>query len=230
MSGEVGGEAGREGILRRIREANRGREGVAHPGELPRDAGAPAPPAGEGAGAVRARTQAFARRLEASGGEVVILEGEEDARRWLGRFVRDFGRAAVSEAVDEALRPALPPAPPAEADLGVSRALAAAAQTGSLVLGSREGRRLQTLPPVHLVWVRATEIRATLGEALDAVRADLPAAVALHSGPSKSADIGRIVVTGVHGPGRLVAAVVGPPGGEGSGSGEGRGPHGHGAG
>jgi L-lactate dehydrogenase complex protein LldG len=49
-----------------------------------------------------------------------------------------------------------------------------------------------------------------LGAALDAARerAPLPAALALHSGPSKSADIGRILVRGVHGPGRLVAAVT----------------------
>jgi hypothetical protein len=51
-------------------------------------------------------------------------------------------------------------------------------------------------------------MRTTLGEALEAARDDLPATLALHSGPSKSADIGQILVTGVHGPGRIIAAIL----------------------
>jgi L-lactate dehydrogenase complex protein LldG len=94
----------------------------------------------------------------------------------------------------------------------VSLAVGAAAQTGSLLLSSKEGRRSQLLPPVHLVWVRAEDVRTTLGEALQACREDLPATLALHSGPSKSADIGQILVTGVHGPGRIIAAILGAGG------------------
>ena len=47
-----------------------------------------------------------------------------------------------------------------------------------------------------------------MGEALDACREDLPATLALHFGPSKSVDIGQILVTGVHGPSRLIAAIL----------------------
>ena len=43
----------------------------------------------------------------------------------------------------------------------------------------------------------------------DYLRAGLPAALGLHSGPSKSADIGGTVVTGVHGPGRCIAVLEG---------------------
>jgi hypothetical protein len=52
-------------------------------------------------------------------------------------------------------------------------------------------------------------VHTTLGDALQACREDLPAVLALHSGPSKSADIGQILVTGVHGPGRIIAAILG---------------------
>ncbi len=41
------------------------------------------------------------------------------------------------------------------------------------------------------------------------MRDDLPSAIGLHSGPSKSADIGHVMVKGVHGPGRLIAVVLG---------------------
>ena len=101
-----------------------------------------------------------------------------------------------------------PEAPPREAALGVSVARAAAAQSGSLVLSSRDGRRTQLLPPVHVVLVDAGTVAATLGEALAACRDDGGAALALHSGPSKSADIGQVMVTGVHGPGRVIALLL----------------------
>ena len=39
--------------------------------------------------------------------------------------------------------------------------------------------------------------------------AQLPSAIGLHSGPSKSADIGQVLVRGVHGPGRVIAVLVG---------------------
>ncbi len=153
--------------------------------------------------------RAFENRLRAAGGEVVRLVDEEAARRWLEEFAGGFESVSVCTGVPEALQPTLPAAPPAEAALGVSVALGAAAQTGSLLLSSREGRRSQLLPPVHLVWVRAQDVRTTLEEALRTCREDLPATLALHSGPSKSADIGQIVVTGVHGPRRIIAAILG---------------------
>ena len=90
----------------------------------------------------------------------------------------------------------------------------AAADTGSLVLPSDQGRAAQLLPPVHLVWVERDRVLPTLADALERAEAEgLPAALALHSGPSKSADIGQVLVTGIHGPGRVVAAVLAAPGG-----------------
>ena len=67
---------------------------------------------------------------------------------------------------------------------------------------------MQLLPPVHVVWVPAGRVFARLEEALLEMQPGLPAAVGLHSGPSKSADIGRTVVTGVHGPARCIAALL----------------------
>jgi L-lactate dehydrogenase complex protein LldG len=90
----------------------------------------------------------------------------------------------------------------------VSLARAAAAECGTILLDSTEGRRLQLLPPVHLVWLPRSAIAWSLRAALMAARLHHGAALGLHSGPSKSADIGGVLVRGVHGPGRLVAALV----------------------
>ena len=187
-------------ILARVREAIAGRDSAPHPGPLSR--GSSAEP--------KKTLDAFVSAFTRAGGEIVVLEGMTDALTWLGDFARGFASAAVSPDVPSALRPGLPTAQPHNAELGISLASAAGAATGSLLLSSRSGRALQLLPPTHLVWVEANAVHPDLGEALAEGRRQgpLPAVFAVHSGPSKSADIGRIVVTGVHGPGRVVAAVV----------------------
>ncbi|AEB12662.1 LutC/YkgG family protein [Marinithermus hydrothermalis] len=186
----------KERILSRIRRALQHRPKAAHPGAF-------TPPVPDSSSLER-----FAAHLEAAGGEVVRFASLEEAQAWLAEFARAFDGAAVSPLVPEALRPELPEVPPERAPLAVSLARAAVAETGTLLLDSREGRRLQLLAPVHLVWVRAHDVVDTLGVALKALEGELPAAVGLHSGPSKSADIGQIMVRGVHGPGRLIAGVL----------------------
>jgi L-lactate dehydrogenase complex protein LldG len=146
--------------------------------------------------------------LESAGGRVVRAPSASDAAAWLATFARDFANAAVGESVPPALRPPLPGAAPDVAPLGVSHARAAIAETGSLIMDARDGRRAQLLTPTHVVFVRECDIHPTFREALLAVRDDLPSALGLHSGPSKSADIGNVMVTGVHGPATLIAVVV----------------------
>jgi len=150
----------------------------------------------------------FSERLTGNGGEVVRLEHLEAAQEWLARFAQTFAGVAVGRTVPLELHPRLPVLPPEEAPLGISWALGAVAETGTVILSSREGRRTQLLPPSHLVFVPASRLYASLGEVLDVLKAELPAALGLHSGPSKSADIGQIMVKGVHGPGRLVVALL----------------------
>ncbi|GEM84259.1 LutC/YkgG family protein [Meiothermus hypogaeus] len=150
----------------------------------------------------------FTERLSGNGGEVVRLENLEAAAEWLGHFAQTFAGVAVGQTVPPVLHPKLPVLPPEEAPLGVSWALGAVAETGTVVLSSQEGRRNQLLPPAHLVFVPEARIYPTLFEALNALKPSLPSAIGLHSGPSKSADIGQIMVKGVHGPGRLVVAVI----------------------
>ncbi len=190
----------RERILARIRRALEHRPSPALPEPL-----APAALVPEEALAL------FIQRLQESGGEVVRLENLKAARTWLGQFAHTFGGVALGAGFPPALHPELPHQPPEQAPLGISWALGAVAETGTVLLSSQEGRRVQLLPPAHLVFVLQEKIYPTLYEALTALKPDLPSAIGLHSGPSKSADIGQIMVKGVHGPGRLVVAVVQNP-------------------
>ena len=208
----------RDRILGRIRDALRT---SGHPLEAFRSAGG-------GGGAPAARPSAvppelqgdapalFRRQFTRAGGEVEWFPDTRAAGDWLRQWVDGvvspdaavaFGRAAPAWA-REALAH-IPEAHAREATLGISAAVGAVAETGSLLLSATDGRAVQLLPPTHLVVVDAATLHLTLAEALAALRANLPSAVALHSGPSKSADIGQVVVQGVHGPGRVVAVVVG---------------------
>lgn len=195
----------RDRILGKVRATLLERGQEPHPGDFaawrPEELALPPP----GPAAV----DRFGEMFEAAGGEVVRVGDESAAADWIRAFAADFASASVGRGVPRTLHPPLERVEPERADLGVSMARAAITETGSLAMDARDGRRAQLLVPVHVVVVRADQVYPTLREALVAFGSDLPSAIGLHSGPSKSADIGQIMVKGVHGPGRVVALVVG---------------------
>jgi len=189
----------RERVLGRVREALAARASAPHPGDFEGwRAEAPPPP-----------VDAFVRTFEGAGGEVVRVDGEAHASAWLADFSAAFSTAVVGRTVPAPLRPPLEDCPADTAEMGVSMATCAIGETGSLVLGAGDGRLAQLLPPTHVVFVNSSDTFATLRGALLASKETLPSAIGLHSGPSKSADIGQILVKGVHGPGRVIAVLIG---------------------
>ena len=188
----------RDRMLERVREALSDREPLPHPGTFEgwRSTATPDPVDG------------LVQLLEDAGGEVVRQPSIDAAAAWLASFCADFESSAVGETVPLLLHPPLPPGAPDTAPLGVSLARGAVAETGSLIMDARDGRRAQLLVPTHVVFVYAAHVYATLREALIDLADDLPSAIGFHSGPSKSADIGQILVKGVHGPGRLIAVLI----------------------
>ena len=96
---------------------------------------------------------------------------------------------------------------------GVSQALYGLAETGSVVLAASadEPRARSLLPDVHVVLLGEDRILPGLPELFEAIGNDLPSALAIVTGPSRSADIEQQLVVGVHGPGQ-VHVVLTPPG------------------
>jgi L-lactate dehydrogenase complex protein LldG len=98
----------------------------------------------------------------------------------------------------------------------LSRAVTAAAETGTLVLvsGADNPTTLAFLPETHFILVQAGDVVGSYEEAFDRLRAiygegNLPRSVNLIGGPSRTADIEQTIVRGAHGPKRLHVVILG---------------------
>lgn len=176
----------------------------------------------------------FIEELQALGGHGKRVESGEEAREYVlelarkreaGLLVRwdvdelealgvdgPLGEAGVEVAVWRDLEDFKEVA--GKADIGLSTAAWAIAETGTLVLegGPGMGRSVTLLPPTYVAVVPVDRILRTVPEAIDkyAGAADgLPANVCFHSGPSRSGDIEMALFVGMHGPGDVHVLLVG---------------------
>lgn len=100
-----------------------------------------------------------------------------------------------------------------KADIGLSTAAWAVAETGTLVLegGAGMGRSVTLLPPTYVAVVPIEKMLRTVPEAVEkyAGAGTLPANVCFHTGPSRSGDIEMSLFIGMHGPGDVHVILVG---------------------
>lgn len=100
----------------------------------------------------------------------------------------------------------------AQADIGITSADYALADTGTLVMLSscQEARLISLLPPVHIAIFPSGRILTGLDELLTVLPnpASRSSSMVLITGPSRTADIEQILVRGVHGPGEIYAVIV----------------------
>jgi L-lactate dehydrogenase complex protein LldG len=103
----------------------------------------------------------------------------------------------------------------AKCDLAVVEADYAIAATGTCAVVSAPERpgSLTLLPPVNIILVNTDRILPDLAATIGALGPTTVAAnrMALISGPSRTADIEKMIVLGVHGPHRLCACAVWNP-------------------
>jgi L-lactate dehydrogenase complex protein LldG len=88
------------------------------------------------------------------------------------------------------------------------------ARTGSVFLSSKlnMGRTSSVFYPVHIIVAYAGQVVADIQDGLDALKekygAALPSMINLNTGPSRTADIEKTLVVGVHGPGEVLVFFV----------------------
>jgi L-lactate dehydrogenase complex protein LldG len=94
--------------------------------------------------------------------------------------------------------------------LGITGCCCAIAETGTLVFTSSPATpgTSMLLPATHVCVVREAQVVAGMEEAFARVRAAMPRAVNLVSGPSRTGDIEQTLVLGAHGPFRVHILLV----------------------
>lgn len=174
----------------------------------------------------------FLEELEAVGGHGQRVESVEEARDYVVSLARErdakllvrwdneeLERLGVDEPLEEAgvevtvwrdLEDFREVA--AGADIGLSTAEWAIAETGSLVLtsGPGRGRTVTLLPQTYVAVIPTERVLGTVPEAIEkyAGNEGLPANVCFHTGPSRSGDIEMSLTIGVHGPGDVHVILV----------------------
>jgi L-lactate utilization protein LutC len=177
----------------------------------------------------------FIEELEALGGHGMRVESLEAARAYVLELARERGaKLLLRWDVDEldALGVDVPLSETGvevvvwrdlpdfreiagKADIGVSTAEWAVAETGTLVLegGPGKGRTVTLLPPTYIAMVPVDKVLRTVNEAIDKYAGGeaggLPANVCFHTGPSRSGDIEMSLFVGMHGPGDVHVILVG---------------------
>ena len=96
------------------------------------------------------------------------------------------------------------------ATVGISQMDLGVADTGTLVQNATavEQRLVSTLPSIHIAIVETGAIVPDLNAALSRYGAAPPSYLSFITGPSRTADIERVLTIGVHGPERLVIVCV----------------------
>ena len=179
----------------------------------------------------------FEMRARAVSGEVFRVPDAAEARETLIRLMDDVGakKAVVVESplqeaagITEALRsrgvpvytePADIAAHAETADIGISGVEFGIAETGSVFQdgGAIATRLVTILPPLNVVFLPSANIVPGITEAFDIISQSFDRGyVGFITGPSRTADIERVLTIGVHGPSRfaIIAVDETPKGGE----------------
>ncbi len=100
------------------------------------------------------------------------------------------------------------------AKVGISQLDWAIANTGSLVQDAApiDQRLVSTLPLIHIALVRSDRLVPDLPAALTKIRPEQTNYISFITGPSRTADIERVLTIGVHGPEKLIIIFYDVPG------------------
>jgi L-lactate dehydrogenase complex protein LldG len=162
--------------------------------------------------AVSAEVHRFERRSEAVGFVTGFLEAEgvrPDKGSWgvwADRgFLSEGERAELAEKVP-GVRFDVTKELAAEALIGLSAMDGAIADTGTVYQDATapELRLVSSLPPIHVAFLETGRVLPDLASTLATLDPSASPYLTFISGPSRTADIERVLTIGVHGPGRLV--------------------------
>jgi L-lactate dehydrogenase complex protein LldG len=207
--GVAGGEAGRRVIvIARLEGTPQGV--IPKRGQLPREE----------------RIALFCSLAEKVSATVARVAGPDAVPQAIAEYLRDHNLPAAARMGSDPVLAAMPwdktqievahgPSDGHDA-VGISHALAAIAETGTLVLasGADNPTTLNFLPETHVVVLAADDVAGDTEAVWPAIRARygkgaMPRTVNMITGPSRSGDIEQTILLGAHGPRRLHIIIVG---------------------
>ena len=145
----------------------------------------------------------FQRNLEAVDGHCIVVCNDTELEETVKRITK--GRGIVASGSELSKQDLF------KVEVGITRAQAGIAETGTLVLDSsvERNRLVSLVPPVHIAILDASQIYMTLGETLAALQSgeEVSPAITFITGPSRTADIELTLAIGVHGPQELYVIV-----------------------
>ncbi|SFG12430.1 L-lactate dehydrogenase complex protein LldG [Desulfotomaculum arcticum] len=175
----------------------------------------------------------FKEQAEAISARVYRVKDPRSAGELLTRIVQELNATIIGAARSDLVKACLDAADKSQLTvftqnlqqqakdihLGLSEVDLAIAETGTLMQNSTalDQRLVSTLPPVHVALVHTGRMVEYFVDAIDLLNdkaGDLPGYTAFISGPSRTADIERVLTIGVHGPKELYIIFVDHPGGD----------------
>ncbi len=171
----------------------------------------------------------FKARAEGVSAEVHRYASESEAVAFVLRFLQDEGAAdapqgyalwaggPLRDRIDHdvastvaGLKLAVSRELAADARVGISQVEWGLANTGTLVQDSTavDQRLVSSLPAIHIAFVPTDSILPDMGALLTKVDPQKMGYITMITGPSRTADIERVLTIGVHGPERLVIVCV----------------------
>jgi len=177
-----------------------------------------------------ATLEAFKVRAEAVSAEVHRFAGRTEALAFVLGFLQEVGVSdapgcgavwAAGTFLEASEREAVVSRVPgiqfevtqeasAASRVGISQLDWAIAGTGTLVQDATavDKRLVSTLPPIHIALLGTERILEDMGSVLERLRPQQINYISFITGPSRTADIERVLTIGVHGPGRLIIVAV----------------------
>ena len=201
--------AAKENILKRIRQA------LSNPVPLPF-------PHSEGAQSVFTPAQddtaiIFAQEFTKLQGKFAFCPDAEDLKKQLALLIQERGWTKIyyrEDPVALMLRGAKSSEDLASCDVSITGCECLVARTGTIVMSSAQqsGRTTSVYAPIHICIAYSNQLMYDLKDAFvflkEKYQKGMPSLISFASGPSRTADIEKTLVTGVHGPKEVYCFLV----------------------
>ena len=147
--------------------------------------------------------------------EMILQLGQLIARQgWAQVFCRESGLLA---SLEEPLKGLLISEDLPEADVSITGCEALIARTGSILMssGQESGRLASVYAPVHICIAYTSQLVYDIRDGLEMLtgkyKNKIPSFITLATGPSRTADIEKTLVVGVHGPKEVYVFLIDAP-------------------